>query len=100
MTQNPFINALCASLYIAAVVAGIFIAPPEASNIPEIFAPFIMLSLLVLSVLVMGYLFFAEPLQLYLDDKRKEAIHLFTKTVFIFAGITLVSLLVLLVAFA
>jgi hypothetical protein len=51
--------------------------------------PIIMLSLLVLSVSVMAYIFGYQPLVLFLDDKRKEAISLFLKTVGIFGGITL-----------
>jgi hypothetical protein len=59
------------------------------TNENEYIMPIIMLSLLVLSVSVMAYIFGYQPLVLFLDDKRKEAISLFLKTVGIFGGITL-----------
>lgn len=54
--------------------------------------PIFMLSLLTLSVAVMGYLFLAAPVQLYLDGKKQEAVQYFLKTLGAFAGITVVLL--------
>jgi len=44
-----------------------------------------MLSLFVLSAAIMGYLFLSEPLQLFLENKKQEAVTFFAKTVGIFA---------------
>jgi hypothetical protein len=89
MTKNPFYNALTALVYIVAIVSGMNYISGIETNENEYIMPIIMLSLLVLSVSVMAYIFGYQPLVLFLDDKRKEAISLFLKTVGIFGGITL-----------
>jgi hypothetical protein len=89
MTKNPFYNALAALVYIITVVLGMNYISSIQTNESEYIMPIIMLSLLVLSVSVMAYIFGYQPLVLFLDDKRKEAISLFLKTVGIFGGITL-----------
>ncbi len=99
MTKNPFVNALAAALYIIVVASIMFYGPHMMPR--EAFAiliPIAMISLFTLSAAVMGYLFLSEPLQLYLDGKKKEAIQLFLKTIFIFAGITAIFLLILLLS--
>jgi hypothetical protein len=55
-----------------------------------IFAPMAMLSLLVLSVAFMGYVFFFQPIVLYAEGHKREAIEFFTKTLVAFAVITCV----------
>jgi hypothetical protein len=89
MTKNPLYNALTALVYIIAIVLGLTYMPTIQTKIDDFIMPIIMLSLLVLSVSVMAYIFGYQPLVLFLDNKRKEAISLFLKTVGIFGGITL-----------
>ena len=91
--KKPFINALLAELYIATIVSVIQygIAPKDAPD--NILIPIMMLSLFVLSAAVMGYLFLAEPLQLYLNNKKKEAVSFFMQTVATFAGTTALILI-------
>ena len=90
MSKSPLLNALLAILYIHIVVLTIFYGGEYASEAPEtILIPIAMLSLFVLSASIMGYLFLAQPAQMYMDGQRKEAVNLFLQTVFIFAGITL-----------
>ena len=60
----------------------------------SIFIPMGMLALLVLSVSVMAYLFFYQPVMLFLDGKREDAVKLFLETVAVFAGATGVVLTV------
>lgn len=94
MTNNPFYNAGLGLLYIVFVVNLIFFGSQWAESQPEnILMPIGMLSLFVLSASVMGYLFLAQPIILFLDNKRKEAISLFLHTVLIFGGITAIVLL-------
>lgn len=63
---------------------------------PDTFAaPIVFLSVLTLSVTVMAYIFFYQPLQFFIENKKKEAVNLFVRTVTIFAGITGVVLLLL-----
>ena len=42
-----------------------------------------------------GYFFFFQPIQLYLDGEKKQAVNLFLKTLAAFAGITVLFLLTL-----
>jgi hypothetical protein len=58
------------------------------------FAPIAALSLFVLSVAVMGYFFFGEPLQLFLDGEKKRAVAFFMQTVISFAAITAIILII------
>jgi hypothetical protein len=90
MKINPFTNALAAGIYILAVVGIIYTL--QSPNTPDtILAPIFLLSLLTLSAAVMAFLFFYQPLRLYFDDKRQEALSYFVKTVSCFAVMVLIS---------
>ncbi len=89
MTKNPYLNALLAWLYIVSVVLLITYGPAFVREKPDtILAPMAMLSLLVLSVSFMGYTFFFQPITMYLEGQKREAVELFTKTLGTFAAIT------------
>lgn len=93
MTKNPIINALSAAGYIVIVASIMRGAEKYLSHEPDtIFAPITLISLFTLSAAVMGYIFLSNPLQLYLDGKKKEGVNLFVKTLLSFAVITIVSL--------
>lgn len=55
-----------------------------------------MISLFTLSAAVMGYLFFSQPLQMYLDGSKKSAVKLFLQTIVSFAVLTILAFAVLL----
>lgn len=96
MTKNPLINALSASAYIILVVSVMtFITQPLKNKPDTFFAPITVLFVLTLSVVVMAYLFFYQPLMLFIDGQKKQAVNLFIKTVGIFAAITLLVLILL-----
>lgn len=96
MSKNPLINALGASGYIFLVVSIMTLVSQTQSNKPDtFFAPMAVLFMLTLSAAVMAYLFFYQPLLLVIDGKKKEAVSLFVRTVGIFAGITLVAVILL-----
>ena len=96
MSKNPILNALCASAYIILVVSVMTFVTQPLKNKPDTFAaPIIVLSVLTLSVAVMAYLFFYQPLLLFIEGKKKEAVSLFTKTVGVFGVITTVALALL-----
>ena len=96
MSKNPIINALSASGYIFLVVTIMNYIMQTQGNKPDpAFAPVIFISLLTLSVSVMGYLFFYQPLQLILDGKKKAGVDLFIKTVGIFGAVTLLIALLI-----
>ncbi|MDO8514237.1 MAG: hypothetical protein Q7S50_01705 [bacterium] len=93
MSRNPYINALLAGLYIVFVVLLITYGPAYVRDKPDtILAPMAMLSLLVFSVALMGYLFFLQPVQMFLEGQKHEAVGLFTKTLGAFAVITGIAL--------
>jgi predicted membrane channel-forming protein YqfA (hemolysin III family) len=96
MSRNPIINALSASAYIIlGVTVMTFVTQPLKNKPDTIFAPIVFLSLLTLSVAVMAFLFFYQPLQLFIEGKKKEAVDLFVKTVGIFAAFTAVFLILI-----
>jgi len=72
-----------------------FVTQPLRNKPDTFFAPIVFLSLLTLSVTVMAFLFFYQPLMLFIEGKKKEAVSLFVKTVGIFAAITMVALILL-----
>jgi len=96
MTKNPVINAFCASMYIVFVVTVMTFATQPLRNKPDtFFAPIAVLFVLTLSVAVMAYLFFYQPVMLFIEGKKKAAVNLFVKTVGIFALFTTVALVLL-----
>ncbi len=91
MSKNPFINAGAAAAYITAGVSLAFYVAPSLELLEDsIAAPITMLSLLVLSVAVMGYLFFYNPVVLLLEGKHAEAAKLLLTTLALFAGFVVV----------
>ena len=89
MTKSPYLNALFAGLYSIGIVFLISaLAKPNTPDNETLLVPMMMLSLFVLSAAVMGFLFVGEPLMLYLDGKREEAVKFFLTTVATFAVIT------------
>jgi hypothetical protein len=95
MTKNPFVNALAALIYITVVASIIYYGPHIENRVDSVFVPIAMISLFTLSAAVMGYLFFLQPVQLYLDAQKKEAVNLLFKTILSFAGMTLLIFVVL-----
>ena len=96
MSKNPLFNAFTASAYIVSVVLIMnFVTQPLRNKPDTMFAPLVVLFMLTLSVAVMAYLFFYQPLQLFIEGKKKAALDLFAKTVGIFALFTLVALVLL-----
>lgn len=96
MSKNPLINALCASGYIILVVTIFTFISQTQRNKPDTFlAPATILFLLTLSVAVMAYLFFYQPLQLFIEGKKKNAVNLFVRTVGFFAAFTAVVVILL-----
>lgn len=96
MSKNPIVNALGASGYIFLVVSVMTFVTKPARNRPDtFFAPITVLFMLTLSVAVMAYLFFYQPLLLFIEGKKKQAVDLFVKTVGIFALITAIVLVLL-----
>lgn len=89
MTKNPLYNALLAISYIVVLVSAVNFAATHLQMMPDsLFLPMSVLATLVLSVALMGYLFFYQPVLLLLDGQREKAVTLFLQTVGIFAVLT------------
>ncbi len=96
MTKNPFYNAGLALLYNVFVVSVMNYGSRWAQNNQDnasIVMPVGMLSLFVLSASVMGYLLLSQPLMMYWDNQRKEAVSLFLRTIAVFAVATAIILI-------
>ncbi|KND51851.1 MAG: hypothetical protein ABA06_01160 [Parcubacteria bacterium C7867-001] len=85
MTKNPLINALAGLLYIAIIASFLFYVPERLQIEETVLIPILILSIFVFSAAMMGYLFLYEPLRLFLEDKKKESVSLFMKTLLAFA---------------
>ena len=85
MTKNPIVNALAGLLYIVLVVSLLFNGAFFFGEEESILIPITVLSLFVFSAACMSYIFLYEPLQLFLDGQKKEAVDIFLKTLAIFA---------------
>ena len=93
MTKNPILNALSATCYIILIVSIINFLSKNVTEVPKsVVAPILFLSMLCLSAAVMGYIFLAQPLMLYFDGKKKQAVELVVKTIGSFAAITAIIL--------
>ncbi len=94
MFKKPFYNAILAAGYIVLIGTLMqnaqYVFGPHDNSL----TPVIVLSLFVLSAAVMGFLFVGEPLMLFLDNHKKQAVAYFGQTVGYFAGITLIILIV------
>jgi hypothetical protein len=91
MTLNPYYNAIFALGYVTLVVSlmrlGAYFGAPDTPD--NVLIPIGMLSLFVLSATAMAYIFFYQPVMLFLDGKREDAVRLFVRTVAVFAVLTL-----------
>ncbi len=97
MTKNPYLNAVFAGLYIVAIVLFITVVLENTEGPDTILAPITMLSLLVLSAATMAYLFFYQPLMMYLEGNKQDAVRFFVKTLAAFAGVTGIVIVALLI---
>ncbi|MCL4374877.1 hypothetical protein M1523_03365 [Patescibacteria group bacterium] len=95
MSRNPILNGLSASAYIVVLVLVMNFGTKLAPRSSQLVAPVAVVSLFTLSAAVMGYIFCYQPIQLYFDGKKKAAAQLFLRTVAVFAGFTVVSLILL-----
>ena len=84
--KKPFLHALGAALYIVFIVIIMQGASYLLKSQNGTFViPMTVLSLFVLSAAVMGYLFLSEPFYLFMENKKRESIAFFGKTVGFFA---------------
>ena len=94
MSKNPIINSLSAYVYILLIVTVLNYGTKLTSN-NTFMAPIAMISLFRLSAAIMAYIFCFQPLQLFLDGKKKIAVKIFLQTTALFACLTILSLVIL-----
>lgn len=92
MTKNPILNALAAALYIAVVGSVMYYGPKSIDSNPTVLVPIAILSLLCLSVACMAYVFFYNPVLMYIEGQKVNAIKLGLQTLGAFAVITMIFL--------
>jgi hypothetical protein len=93
--KKPILYAFVAVAYIVFIVS--IINFTKYLTLKEsILMPMVMLGVFVLSAAFMGFLFLSQPLTLYLDGQKKEALSFFGKTLGFFACfVVLLGILVL-----
>ena len=99
MEKSPLYYALSATAYIVLVVLAVHFGLGRYIDTENetLLVPMVMLSLLTLSVAVMGFLFFFEPAMYLMSGKKKEALLFFFRTLGIFAVTTTLLVIAMLV---
>ncbi len=93
MKWNPYINGLAASAYVWCVALLIsHIASLHHDTPDTVVGSVSALSLVVFSASVMAFLFFYRPVQLLIENKKKEALRFFAATLFTFGLLTTFAL--------
>ena len=89
MRWNPILNAAGAAAYIGAVALFMQFIQSLRHDTPDTLLDGMgVLSLLVFSAAVMAFLFFYQPIVLLIENKKKEALSYFLKTLGAFGAIT------------
>jgi hypothetical protein len=84
--EKPFLYASGAALYIVIIVFVMQTVSMLLKSQDGTFViPMTVLSMFVLSAAVMGFLFLSEPVSLLVENKKREAVVFFGKTVGFFA---------------
>ncbi len=95
--KNPFKNAVLATGYITLVSLFMFYGQNLIPKEDNVLMPMTMLSLLTFSAALMGYLFFWEPVQMFNEGRKQEAVSFFLKTLGTFALITLLLIILVMI---
>ena len=75
--KNPYLNALLAAAYIGVVGTFMNLVPEHFNPEPKILGNIAFISLVTLSVAMMGYFFAFKPLQMYIDGDKENAVNSF-----------------------
>jgi hypothetical protein len=95
MQANPYAYAVAALSYIAVVALFMRFIETLRHDTPDTLVDGMgFLSLFVLSVATMAFLFFYQPVVLLLEHKKREAVTFFLKTLFTFGASTTMVLTV------
>ncbi len=93
MKWNPYLNAFAASAYIGGIALFLQFIESIRHDTPDTLVDGTgFISLVVFSAAVMAFLFFYRPLLLLIEDKKKEALSYFLKTLLTFGVVTAIVL--------
>ena len=95
LAKQSLLHVVLAIAYIFCVAAFFRSAEFLLGKEDNFFSPVIALMLFVLSAAIMAVLFFGRPMQLYLDNQKKEALTFLGYTVLWFASAFIFVLLIL-----
>ena len=96
--KTALINAIATTLYIIAV--GCFFHYGSLIKVGRtniMLVPITLLLLFVFSAALTGFLIFGKPAQMYVDNKKREALSLLTYTLIFFSIITFAAIVLLIV---
>ena len=97
---HSFVHALLAFGYIFCIALFFNLGLEKMfKQVPEFFAPVIMLLLLVLSASIMGILIFGKPVMLYLDNQKKDALTMLFYTLGCLADIFILTVVLVLIIY-
>ncbi len=92
--KKPYLNALAAAVYISLVVLFMHYMQSIRHDTPDTFIDGLgMISLIVFSAAVMGFLFFYQPVVLLIENKKAEAMRYFLQTLGTFGIVTAIALI-------
>jgi hypothetical protein len=81
LLRSSLRNALGTAVYVAIVALIIYNAQKIFGTMRNITGPIAFLLLFVTSAAITGFLVLGQPVMLYVDNKKKEAVRLFMLTV-------------------
>jgi hypothetical protein len=85
-------NALGTAVYVAIVALIIYSAEKIFGKMSNITGPIAFLLLFVTSAAITGFLVLGQPIMLYLDNQKREAVRLFLYTVGWLFAFTIIAL--------
>jgi hypothetical protein len=97
MKWNPYINALGATVYVWGMALLIRYLSTMHHDTPDTWVTSVAaMSMMIFSAAVMAFFFFYRPVSLLVENKRKEALNFFLKTLGTFGLLALVAVVIIL----
>jgi len=93
MNTKSLKNSLLVVVYVALVSYFMQNAEKWIGKMDNFWGPFAFLMLFVISAAIVGYLVFGQPVVLYLDGKKKEALSTIGQTIGWLVGVTVIILI-------
>jgi len=96
--KTAVFDSLATTAYIVAISTFMFWAGETKLGANNTFLiPIVMLLLFVVSAAITGFLVFGQPVIMYYEGKKKDALQLLTYTLAILSGVTIFSIILLII---